>query len=68
MEAKRFSKQTSVNNKIIENVKNDDKFIVSVYDQDWCKYTFYESFDMDESDKVYHAIIDAEYEKMSHQF
>jgi len=39
-----------------------------VYDQDWCKYTFYESFDMDESDKVYHAIIDAEYEKMSHQF
>lgn len=68
MEAKRFSKQVSVNNKIIENVKNDDVFIVSVYDQDRCKYTYYESFGMDESDKIYQAIIDAEYEKMSHQF
>lgn len=68
MEAKRFSKQTSVNNKIIENVKNDDKFIVSVYDQNRCKYTFYESFDMEESDKVYQALIDEQYENMSHQF
>jgi len=67
MEAKRFSQQTSVNNKIIENVKNNDKFIVSVYDQDRCRYTFYESFEMEESDKVYESLIDSEHEKMSYQ-
>ena len=68
MNEKRCSQLTSVNNKIIENVKDDDKFIVSVYDNDRCKYTFYEHFNLIESDAKYDELIDIENEKMTHQF
>jgi len=67
MGLKRFSKEVVVNNKVIECVKNDAEFIVSVYDNDRCKYTYNQSFDMETADRKYDELIDKEYEKMSHQ-
>lgn len=69
MSLKRDSKETEVNNKVIERFFDNGQWKVTRYDNDRLKYTDSLKFEsvVDACD-AYDSFIDAEHEKMTHQF
>lgn len=69
MNLKRDSVEIKVNNKVIERYFDNGKHVVNVYDNDRLRMKYSMEFECYiEACAAFGDFIDAEYEKMSHQF